>query len=64
MRNPAATGARRREAVTRVLGLGFLEYAVLSLTNKDYTIEPWTPVDSIAWLKAMAWDLRGNMQDH
>jgi uncharacterized membrane protein YbhN (UPF0104 family) len=26
-----ATGARRREAVTRVLGLGFLEYAVLSV---------------------------------
>ncbi len=25
--------------------------------------EPWTPVDSVAWLKAMAWDLRGNMQD-
>ncbi len=23
----------------------------------------WTPVDSIAWLKAMAWDLRGNMTD-
>ena len=39
-----------------------LEYAVLSLTNKGYTIEPWTPVDSVAWLKAMAWDLRGNMQ--
>lgn len=40
-----------------------LEYAVLSLTNKGYTIEPWTPVDSVAWLKAMAWDLRGNMQE-
>ena len=25
--------------------------------------EPWTPVDSLAWLKAMAWDLRGNMAD-
>ncbi len=25
--------------------------------------EPWTPVDSLAWLKAMAWDLRGNMTD-
>ncbi|MGA5871239.1 penicillin acylase family protein [Streptomyces cinereoruber] len=39
-----------------------VEYAALALTN-DYTIEPWTPVDSVAWLKAMAWDLRGNMQD-
>ena len=25
--------------------------------------EEWTPVDSLAWLKAMAWDLRGNMDD-
>lgn len=39
-----------------------VEYAALALTN-DYVIEPWTPVDSVAWLKAMAWDLRGNMQD-
>jgi penicillin amidase len=39
------------------------EYAVLALTNPSYTIEAWTPVDSISWLKAMAWDLRGNMQD-
>ncbi|MFJ5832334.1 penicillin acylase family protein [Streptomyces sp. NPDC093089] len=39
-----------------------VEYAALNLTN-DYVIEPWTPVDSVAWLKAMAWDLRGNMQD-
>ncbi|MBI1377289.1 MAG: penicillin acylase family protein [Frankiales bacterium] len=38
------------------------EYAVLGLQNPGYTIEPWTPVDSISWLKAMAWDLRGNMQ--
>ena len=40
-----------------------LEYAVLGLQNADYEIEPWTPVDSVSWLKAMAWDLRGNMQD-
>ncbi|HET7899668.1 MAG TPA: penicillin acylase family protein, partial [Candidatus Nanopelagicales bacterium] len=40
-----------------------LEYAVLGLQNPSYTIEPWTPVDSLAWLKAMAWDLRGNMQE-
>ncbi|MER5707403.1 penicillin acylase family protein [Streptomyces sp. NPDC042898] len=39
-----------------------VEYAALKFTN-DYAIEPWTPVDSVAWLKAMAWDLRGNMQD-
>jgi len=40
-----------------------LEYAVLGLQNPDYEIEPWTPVDSVAWLKAMAWDLRGNIED-
>ncbi|MER5890029.1 penicillin acylase family protein [Streptomyces sp. NPDC001941] len=39
-----------------------VEYAALAFEN-DYEIEPWTPVDSVAWLKAMAWDLRGNMQD-
>ena len=36
---------------------------MLGLDGLDYTPEPWTPVDSLAWLKAMAWDLRGNMDD-
>jgi penicillin amidase len=40
-----------------------LEYAVLRLTNASYTPEPWVPADSLAWLKAMAWDLRSNMDD-
>jgi penicillin amidase len=40
-----------------------LEYSLLRLLNSDYTIEPWHPVDTLAWLKAMAWDLRGNMSD-
>ncbi|MFF4502655.1 penicillin acylase family protein [Streptomyces sp. NPDC001401] len=39
-----------------------LEYAALGFSN-DYEPAQWTPVDSISWLKAMAWDLRGNMQD-
>lgn len=39
-----------------------LEYAVLGLQNPDYEIEPWTPADSVAWLKAMAWDLRDNIE--
>lgn len=39
------------------------EYAVLGLQNPDYEIEPWTPEDSVAWLKAMAWDLRSNIGD-
>ncbi|MEV1130342.1 penicillin acylase family protein [Agromyces sp. NPDC049794] len=38
-----------------------LEYAVLGLQNPGYSPEPWSPVDSIAWLKAMAWDLRSNL---
>ncbi|MBO9626603.1 MAG: penicillin acylase family protein [Microbacterium sp.] len=40
-----------------------LEYAVLGLQNPGYEPEPWTPADSVAWLKAMAWDLRGNVED-
>ncbi|MHB1066633.1 MAG: penicillin acylase family protein [Candidatus Nanopelagicales bacterium] len=40
-----------------------LEYAVLGLQNPDYSPEPWQPADSVAWLKALAWDLRGNMED-
>jgi penicillin amidase len=40
-----------------------LEYAALDLAGGGYEPEPWDPVDSVAWLKAMAWDLRGNMQD-
>lgn len=40
-----------------------LEYAVLGLQNADYEIEQWTPADSVAWLKAMAWDLRGNIEE-
>jgi penicillin amidase len=39
-----------------------LEYSVLGLMNRGYRVEPWTPIDSLAWLKAMAWDLRGNME--
>ena len=39
------------------------EYTVLALGGLDYRPEPWTPVDSLAWLKAMAWDLKGNLQE-
>ncbi|TDN91006.1 penicillin acylase family protein [Microbacterium sp. BK668] len=39
-----------------------LEYAVLGLQNPAYEIEPWAPADSVAWLKAMAWDLRDNIE--
>lgn len=40
-----------------------LEYAVLGVQNPGYEVEPWTPTDSVAWLKAMAWDLRSNLDD-
>jgi len=40
-----------------------VEYAVLAVQNPGYTVEPWTPADSVAWLKAMAWDLRSNLDD-
>ena len=40
-----------------------LEYAVLGLSGVRYTPAPWTPVDSMSWLKAMAWSLGSNMQD-
>ena len=37
-----------------------LEYVVLAQQVPDYRVEDWTPADSLAWLKAMAWDLRTN----
>jgi len=37
-----------------------LEYSVLGRKFPDYRVEPWSPADSLAWLKAMAWDLRGD----
>jgi penicillin G amidase len=40
-----------------------LEYAALAATAPGYEIEPWSPVDSISWLKAMAWDLRANLEE-
>lgn len=40
-----------------------LEYVLLSQWVPDYRIEPWTELDSLTWLKAMAWDLRGNYTD-
>ncbi|NJP98151.1 penicillin acylase family protein [Nonomuraea sp. FMUSA5-5] len=40
-----------------------LEYSILKLQGGGGTPEKWTPVDSVAWLKAMAWDLRSNVED-
>ena len=38
-------------------------YPLLGIGRPLRRIEPWTPVDSLAWLKAMAWDLRANYTD-
>lgn len=40
-----------------------LEYTVLGLQMDVADIEPWDPIDSLAWLKAMAWDLVSNFDD-
>lgn len=40
-----------------------LAYTLLGLTGGDTAPEKWTAVDSVSWLKAMAWDLRGNLED-
>ena len=40
-----------------------LEYSILKLLNPDYKIQPWEPVNSITWGKALAWDLRHNIDD-
>ncbi|MBO1752019.1 penicillin acylase family protein [Actinotalea sp. BY-33] len=37
-----------------------VEYAVLGLQIDVADPDPWDPIDSLAWLKAMAWDLKGN----
>jgi penicillin G amidase len=39
-----------------------LEFSLLALQGVKVTIEPWTPVNSITWLKLMAEDLGGNMR--
>ncbi|MFF2748714.1 penicillin acylase family protein [Kitasatospora sp. NPDC058048] len=40
-----------------------LEYGLLGVVNSGYQPEQWSPVDSVAWLKAMAWNLSGNLQE-
>ncbi len=40
-----------------------VEYTVLGLQVDTPKPEDWDPIDSLAWLKAMAWDLRGNYDD-
>lgn len=40
-----------------------LEYAILKLLTPNYQIEPWQIVNTLTWGKAMAWDLRGNIDE-
>jgi len=40
-----------------------VEYTVLGLQVDTDKPEKWDPVDSLAWLKALAWDLRANYDD-
>lgn len=40
-----------------------MEYTVLGTTVNVEDPQEWDPIDSLAWLKAMAWDLRGNYDE-
>jgi penicillin amidase len=37
------------------------EYSILELVNRSYTPAPWEPINTLTWAKALAWELRGNM---
>ncbi len=41
------------------LGLAF---RLLRLQGVQFTVEPWVPVDTLTWLKFMAWNLGANMK--
>lgn len=38
-----------------------LEYVFLKALNRKYKPEPWQPLHTLTWAKAMAWDLASNM---
>jgi len=38
------------------------EFRLLKMQGQDLEIEPWTPVNTLTWLKVMAEDLQGNMR--
>jgi penicillin amidase len=40
-----------------------IEYTLLGVTGINIPIEPWQPLDSVAWAKVMAWSLSGNLQN-
>ncbi len=41
-----------------------LEYAFLPLINSDYAPLPWTPINTLTWAKAMAWELGSSKLDN
>jgi penicillin amidase len=40
-----------------------LEYAIVKLLTPSYTPEPWQPLNTLTWAKAMAWDLGSSRLD-
>lgn len=40
-----------------------VEYGLLGLSGLDYTPAKWTSADSVAWFKAMAWNLTSTLSD-
>lgn len=38
------------------------EHGLLGLQNRDLQVDPWDPLDTLTWIKVMAWDLRTNME--
>ena len=40
-----------------------IEFALLKLMHVEFEIEPWTPVNTLTWIKVMAHDLGDNMED-
>ena len=40
-----------------------LEFSLLKLKGVEFEIEPWTPVNSLTWIKVMSQDQGSNMED-
>ena len=40
-----------------------IEFSLLQLQGVDFEIEPWTPVNSLTWIKVMSQDQGSNMED-
>ena len=57
---PTPTASTPTSSTQSPADLSF-EYTVLEFTNHSYTPETWSPVDTLSWGIAMAWELRGNM---